>query len=107
MLSNSGHLLPEKLSHLGKCREYALFAFRVANPRRQPQLFGQLCVWCPDIFVAALAGEPAIESTSYYSPLFARRFCDEAAAQIVHVRDFQLVRLVIAVEGGKELLVTK
>src|SRR3981081_4243188 len=107
MLSNPGHLLPDKLSDFVKCREHALVAFRVANSRRQPQIFSQLCVRRSDVFVAALAVQPTIESTSYHSPLFGRRFRGEGAAQIVQIRDFKLVRLVIAAEGCQELLVTK
>src|SRR5262249_10289836 len=100
-----GHLLPEKLSYFGK-RTECVSAFRVRS-RRQSQFLGQLWIGRSDIFIAALARQPAIESTIHDPPLFDWSSGDKRAAQVVQVRYFKRIGLVIVAQRREKLFLAQ
>src|SRR5438876_9345885 len=106
MLWDSRHLLPEELTQPRKGRE-KVSASPGVGLCRQAQLCGQLGIRRPDVFVAALAGKPAIKSTTNRAFLFYGRPGDERSAQVIRVRDFQRVRRVVITQRGKEVLVAE
>src|ERR1700686_5246375 len=105
MLPDSGHLLPEELTNLGKRSEHVAVALR-GRLGRQAQLCGQLGIRRTNVFIAALARKPAIESTTNGASLFDGRAGDERPPQVVHVGNFKRVRRVVIPQRLKESLVT-
>src|SRR5437660_3516934 len=101
------HLLPEKLADFCERGEKAFVAFRIAGFSRQAKIGSQLGIGRRDIFIATLAGKPAIKSTRNGASLFKRRFADKRTAQIVHVGQLELVRIVVAPQGREEFFVAQ
>ena len=100
-------MLPEKLADFCERGEKAFVAFRIAGFSRQAKIGSQLGIGRRDIFIATLAGKPAIKSTRNGASLFKRRFADKRTAQIVHVGQLELVRIVVAPQGREEFFVAQ
>src|SRR5204863_7404898 len=86
-LSDSNHLLPKKLSDFAKGGQHVLVIPGVGRFQWQSQITKirrQFRIRRADVFVAAFAREPSVESTTNRTPLFERRRGDKSSAQIVH-----------------------
>src|SRR5437016_13486583 len=107
VLSYSRHLLPEKLADFRERGEHAFVAFWVTGPGGQAKISGQFRIGRRDIFIAALAGKPAIKRTRNGASLFERCFADKRSAQVVHVGQLELVSVVVTPQSGKKFLVAQ
>src|SRR3989440_3222841 len=106
VLSNLRHLLPEEFSQLRKWRQHRLIALGFGS-RRQSKLLSQLRIRRANVFIATLARQPSIESTTDRASLFDGGARDESATQIIHVGNLERVRRIVIAQRCEKLFVAE